>query len=614
MYFRIKKSPSGETLQLLESYRNSEGASRNRVVVSLGSMNLRLSGKEKRELAKHIESRLKGQNVFFESENRRVNELADIIVKRVEREGRWSPLQYVNHKKQDVLNGVIRSGISHRNSTTLGPELLCIHAWNRLKMDQFLRCLKFNSAQVRSACALLVSRVISPGSELGIQRFLNTSSLPDLLDHSFDGRGELERFYRVGDKLLKHSDDIELHLRQEIRSELNLERTYLLYDLTNTHFEGICAGNPKALRGNNKQKRNDCPQITAGLCFDEHGFVLFHKIFPGNTNDSATLKEMLLEMEKCSEEQNLLSASIPATVILDGGIATEENLDLLMKSGFQYLVNRTRKHRVNYESDFKRKDDFKKIKTNSGGTCVYAKKIRREKNTIVLCYSEKRAGKEHGIMSKIEEKFLENLKALRERISKGRLKKSDKILKAIGRLHEKYSRAAKYYEISLLESGNIQWDRKSEQYEKAGVLEGCYVLETNVPDMTEEQLWRRYITLTTAENGFRILKSNLGLRPNFHHNESRVDGHVFITILAYQLLRFITWQLEYAGETRSWPLLKQLLSTHTYTTVDTPTTEGFVYRDRKPGTAESCQKEIYNLLNIDYANLPVKQSILPSIL
>ena len=118
------------------------------------------------------------------------------------------------------------------------------------------------------------------------------------------------------------------------------------------------------------------------------------------------------------------------------------------------------------------------------------------------------------------------------------------------------------------------------------------------------------MTLTRAEDGFKALKSDLGLRPNHHQIEGRVEGHVFITILAYQLLRFIQYTFEQHGDTRSWQSIKRVLQTHTYATLIVPTGHGQVYRLRKAGLPEQSHKQIYNLFGIQWQKLPVKKSMI----
>jgi len=171
----------------------------------------------------------------------------------------------------------------------------------------------------------------------------------------------------------------------------------------------------------------------------------------------------------------------------------------------------------------------------------------------------------------------------------------------------------RYYEVSLTEeAGTLQvtWTQDEAQMQQATDLFGCYVLRTDERTLSEHQLWQLYISLTRAEDGFRALKSNLGLRPNPHQKEERVDAHVFICVLAYHLLRNILWTLEQRGEYRSWETLKRVLRTHCYTTILMPTNKGQTHRIRKAGQPEECQKEIYRKLGIEWRGLPCTRSVI----
>ena len=116
--------------------------------------------------------------------------------------------------------------------------------------------------------------------------------------------------------------------------------------------------------------------------------------------------------------------------------------------------------------------------------------------------------------------------------------------------------------------------------------------------------------LTKAEDGFRALKGHLGMRPNFHQLEHRVDGHIFISILAYQLMRFICYRLELRGDHRNWLTLRQILQSHCYATIDLPTANGTTWRLRQPGHPEPIHQQIYKTLEIDWKSLPKTKILL----
>jgi transposase len=630
MFFRTKKSPSGKTLQLTESYRNAQGQCRQRVVTSLGSVTI-----DKDDLvliAKAVEARLHNQSLLFEHEySETVQRWIDRIVKKVDREGRWRKnvlIQNVVRKQQGatdpadgsqtIIDGVILEKVCQADSVILGPCLVGLNAWQQLRLPQSLRDLGFNPSQIDAAAASVISRLVFPCSEHQLLEWLPRTALPELLGTDMTC-GSKDRFYRVSDKLLKHQAMIEKHLRDHQKTLFNLDRTILLYDLTNTYFEGAAEANEQAKRGKSKHKRNDCPQIVIGMVFDRYGFELTHQIFEGNKTDSKTLLQMIETLQKQLEHESLFETPL---VIVDAGVATKKNLTLLRKKGFDYLVNDSRRSRARYREVFTNEDGFTAIASRAPQQKVLVKRIEDPEWTsesetdspdlLVLCKSSGRLDKEQAIYSKIETKFLADIDKLKTRIDAGRLKVEAKIQNAIGRLRERYSRAARFYSIELSGSKDagfsLSWSRQDQRYDEAQSLFGCYVLRCCREGLSADDLWHLYMTLSRAEDGFRCLKSHLGLRPNYHQLPERVNGHVFITVLAYHLHQYIMHQLREQGNAHNWHTVRCILETHMLSTTILPTSTGQLHRIRKAGIPDASQNAIYQKLKIPLSDLPVTKS------
>ena len=211
------------------------------------------------------------------------------------------------------------------------------------------------------------------------------------------------------------------------------------------------------------------------------------------------------------------------------------------------------------------------------------------------------------MFSKAEERFLQQAQKLDIRLKNRRLTDTKKIHQAIGRLKAQNSRVQRFYTIELRDEDNPQdgllFESKDHELAQHRELFGCYVLRTDHEDFTPEELWSVYISLTQAEEGFRALKTDLGLRPNFHQIEGRVDGHIFITVIAFHLWKWIRHKLDCDGDTRDWVTVRCLLRTHCYATLIIPCADGEVYHIRKPGRPESQQREIYRLFGINTSNL-----------
>lgn len=629
MFFREKKTPSGTALQLIEAYRDDEGRPRQRVVASLGAAPIEAA--ERARIAAAVEKRLRGGEELFEWDYApATRQWIDRIVRQIDARGRWRPLAEGSPGEPGAerLDGVAVEDIEHEQATALGPSLAAWQAWRDLKLDACLADLGFNEAQRQAAAATVLNRLVEPVSENALVSWLPGSSLPELLGETLLS-AKRDRFYRAGDLLFARRRPIEAHLRQRQRALHAPARTLFLYDLTNTYFEGTAADNPKARRGKSKHKRHDCPQVVVGMVFDDQGFPLAHETFPGNRTDPPTLPAMLATLQGLVEEEADLFAQAKPTVVVDGGLATEANLALLRREGFGYFVNESRKARGDYAERFDEEEGFAPLPRRPEQSEVLVKAIDdpnaeagSEPDQLVLCKSAGRREKELAIRSNAERRLREDLEKLRRRIAAGHLKDPQKIQTKIGRLQERHCRVARFYEISFQFDPapqeppdgvpSLVWREKEDRCEKEERLLGCYVLRTNRHGLDAETIWRTYITLTQAEEGFRTLKSHLGLRPVRHHLEWRTDAHVFVTVVAYHLLAHIRHKLERAGDRRDWTTIKRILRTHAYATILVPSENRGLLRLRKAGRPDHAQRAIYRALGVNWRHLPATKEYVPT--
>lgn len=288
MFFRLKQTKSGQVLKLIESYRDQSSTPCHRPVASLGDAPIdKWSWKR---IAKTVEDRLYGrEDLITRDLSDTEQQWADRIVRQVESEGRWTAASQAE-QTGSVIDGVLAEEVSHTATAALSPILVGWQAWKKLGMPELLEALGFNRAQCNAAAISVLNQLIDPVSEHSLLDWYRQTSLPELMGNRLRGAGD-DRFYRISDKLLEQKKAIANHLCQRQRSQFNLQRTVLLYDLTNTHFEGVCKGNPKAKRDMNKPKRYDCPQVVVGMLFDQFGFEMAHKVFEGSMNDGKSLVE-----------------------------------------------------------------------------------------------------------------------------------------------------------------------------------------------------------------------------------------------------------------------------------------------------------------------------------
>lgn len=627
MFFRLKSTKSGKVLKLLESFRDCEGVPRHRTVVSLGTPSIDKS--QYKRIAYLIEKHFYNKtmdDLIYESElTPEDRNFSSQAIRKIESENRWIPVRSESSDtSKPVKIQIEEESINHETNSELGPVLVCKKAWDDLKIETILKENGISPNRIQSSMISVINRLVDPVSENRLIEWYRSTALGDIIKDPLTGAGT-DRFYRASDDLVKAHTKIEKSLRKETHKLHSPNRTIILYDLTNSHFEGVCSNNTMAKRGRNKQKRNDCPQIVIGMLFDQSGFELGHKMFSGNQSDSKSLPKMINTMKDIVVND---SDSHTPLVVMDSGMSSEDNLAQLRNNTLFYLVNDKRPSRERYGEYFINKDGFELIPDRDKKSDVNVKLLEETnyevnedgssgseyKEKLLLCISKGRAQKESAIIDSADKKLLEELKAYQHKIqTQKKLISQKEIDKNIGKIQAKHSRVQRFYAIaSNYKTRKFEWKLNKDKFKVHKDLSGCYVLRTNSTEIKKEEIWQTYISLTTAEKGFKTLKGNLGLRPNFHQNTDRVNGHVFITILAYILLRHITIQLEKENDFRDWESIRRVLKTHAYATIIFKTVSGNMHRIRKAGIPSEDQKTIYSILGINWKKLPKTNIVIKS--
>jgi len=594
--------------RLMESYRTENGP-RQRTVLNLGKLSIDKS--LWKALADRIEAVVSGQQSLYplsEEIETLAQHYAQVLIR-----NRISKAASVEKPVKPVYESVDLNSISTSRVRTIGAEHVGYSMFRELQMDKCLSENGFTEDQIKLAAVSVVGKLTSPGSERHTRRWaLHVSGLCELMgmDTRLLSNNSL---YRTSDRLLTIKDNIEKHLNQRERNLFSLEETILLYDLTNTYFEGSAKDNPKAKRGRSKEKRNDCPLLTLGMVLDDQGFPKLSKLLPGNVSEGETLLDMIRTLQEEEVRMGLKSVTEikqrGITVILDAGISREENLHLLKSNGYDYIVVARNKPVSLSDID---PDHLTTIKY-TGEEKVEAALIEIEDENILYCKSSKRLVKEHAMQVQYQNRFESDLKLIKASLSKkGGIKRYEKVIERIGRLKERYSPIARFFSINLKqEAGRVtsmtwKYHRANAEKEK---FSGSYFLRSSRKDLDEKKLWETYMMLTKVEAGFRCLKDELKLRPVFHQKEKRADGHMFITILAYHLLNSIRVRLESAGIKMRWKDIRTFLSTHVLVTTSLTTEGKKRINIRQCSDPEPFHREIYRALGIRITPLNMKRII-----
>jgi transposase len=414
----------------------------------------------------------------------------------------------------------------------------------------------------------------------------------------------LRRFYEIADELLLHKDALERHFEDVECKFHGYSSTIALYDLTNVYMEGQAKWNPKAKFGVSKEKRNDCRLVTLGLVMNEHGFLHRTSILPGNASEPRTLEGMIKSL---SVHQSL----VRPTIVLDAGIATEANLTWLRENKYSYVVSaRQDAPSMELESDLVPVGDIHDLVK-----AALIKSPDDSEEKWLYCESEAKAATASQMKQAFRARFEDALKKISAGLvkPKGR-KKYQKVLERIGRLKEKHRQISGCYEVNVVASDDgmiatsIEW--KAIEEKLADKLTGNYFLRTNLTHLGPKDLWQLYNSLRGVEDAFRFMKSSLGLRPVYHQLERRVDGHLWITVMAYHLIQQCLYQLKQQKIQYEWRTVRKIMRSRVRVTTQAKMEDGKTLYLRSSTKAEGEQPGLYRALGISPQILGTRKTVL----
>ena len=595
--------------RLVESYRSPQGKPRQRVILSLG----RLDGvpKEKlKALADRIECLLSGQRqIFTHHPDHQLDPLAQQFYREILQKGgdRTPMVPEPDPGEPCDYAHIDLNSLEHEDVREIGAAWMCKQVLEQTGIADRLTADGVTGNALEQAMIGWISRLVYPRSEHATANWLaSRSGVCELFGQR---ASHITRFhlYQGSLRLYARKEQIETHLAGYSRTLFDLQDKILLYDLSNTYFEGRMDASDRARHGRSKEKRSDARLISLAMVVDPWGFPKYSRFYDGNVSEPTTLGDLLDELDG---KVNPDKAARPV-VVIDAGLASADNLRLLSQRGYDYLCV-SRSALAGYQVD---PGDTTRL-TNRRGQSIGIKDLACDvasKDRIFYVRSQAKARKETAMKDKLTERFLGDLAAARSALDKPRgTKRTVKVHERIGRIKEKHARVAKDYEITYTydPTGDVvrdlHWVHKPSR-PSAG--EGVYFLRTSIRDLSEEWIWQTYTTLTQIEATFRILKSDLSLRPVYHQTDQNIEAHLFLGILAYHIVAIITHKLAQAGITHRWPKIVEIMDSQkilTTTFTDQSGQRRYIRQCSRP-TAEA--RQIYDALGLKYQPFTRKKGV-----
>jgi hypothetical protein len=372
---------------------------------------------------------------------------------------------------------------------------------------------------VRLAITHIISRAVFPASELKTTRWIQENSAVCELTNFPIGKITKDRLYNISKRLYSHKDELETYLSHRTNELFDVDDKIILYDLTNTYFEGEKRGSKLARHGRSKERRSDAKLVVLALVINTFGFIKYSSVFQGNISEPSTLEAIIKDLRKKTS-----TTAEKALVVIDA----KDNLAIICSLGYDYLcVTRTQLKYYKIVTDIPSLtvEDNRKQKIRLQRV-MPAKSDENQTDYYLMVESAAKKMKETSMNDRFHDAYLKGLSAISGSLSKKRgVKKEEKVHQKVGRLIQKYPSIHKHYLIDyqtedvLTKKGKFKqrnvvsmtWKLKPEV--EINARSGIYFLRTSLKKDDIQILWDSYNAIRDIEYAFRVLKTDLQMRP-----------------------------------------------------------------------------------------------------
>jgi len=630
----MRKNPETKELsgyyRLLESYRNHNGQACHRTMLSAGFLD-ELSADQLNAIQKILTAKVAnlGNQLF---ELRYSDDL--VVLDYVERFfNRMVVEKRIDVPKDEATPKATRHGkdyqridinsIRNKGVREIGAEWLSYQAIGQLRIASFLEQQGWDDSDIRLALTHIISRAVYPASELKTTNWIKENSAVCEITGFDIEKVTKDQLYRISTKLYNEKEALEQYLSFRTNELFDIEDRIMLYDLTNTYFEGRKTGSALAKFGRSKEKRSDAKLVVLALVVNPEGFIKYSAILQGNMSDPATLESMIENLRVKTS-----SSAKKALIVMDAGIATEDNLKMVKAKGYDYLCV-TRSSLKNYKVEA---DASTVTVTDNKKQKIELCPVKSDKNTdyYLKVESHTKELKERSMNDQFRQRFEDGLQTIAESLTKkGGVKQADKVYERIGRLKGKYPSIQRYFDIEVVveqqpESKRKRKDENNPPEQKQIVTainwsikkdvdinarSGVYFLRTSIEGQSEAMVWQFYNTIREIEATFRVLKTDLDLRPIYHKKDESTMAHLHLGLLAYWVVNTIRHQLKKENIHSSWNEIVRVMNTQKAVTTLAQNDKDEVIQIRRCTEPNQKVQKLYDALKYKYAPFVKKKSV-----
>ena len=636
MYFKVSMRTNPKTdlysgyYRLVESYRNYRDMVCHRTILNAGYLD-ELNTDQLNLIQKILTAKVSNcDKPLFDlpyTDDKTVIGYVEEFYNRMVAEKRIDVLLEKQEKKSSKNGKDIQSidinSIRNKDVREIGAEWLSYQAMGQLQIAPFLEHQGWEEDDIKLAQSHIISRAVYPASELETTRWIKeNSSVCEVTGYDIE-KITKDGLYNISKKLYAEKEALEQHLSVRTNELFDIEDKIMLYDLTNTYFEGRKQGSKLARYGRSKEKRSDAKLVVLGLVVNPEGFIKYSSILEGNIADSRTLEGMIDKLRVKTS-----ASAKKALIVIDAGIATDANLAMIKEKGYDYLcVSRSSLKNYNIEAGV-----AAVTVTDNKNQKINLCRVKSARNTdyYLKVESGSKELKERSMNEQFRTRFETGLQKIADSLTrKGGVKQEDKVYERIGRLKQKYPSIGRYFDITVEVKDDVETKRKKKGDEaskekkkiatsikwaiKEGVdinaRSGVYFLRTSVEANLETILWQSYNTIREIEATFRVLKTDLDLRPIYHQKDESTMAHLHLGLMAYWVVNTVRHQLKKEGIHSGWREVVRTMNTQKAVTTLAQNVYDEVILIRRCSEPNQNVRMLYDALKYKYAPFVKKKSV-----
>ena len=594
--------------RLCESYRDAKtGRPRQKVVMGLGELPGMNSKEDLKELSRLLSALIK-DGEYLISDNEALREKSIELYARYKREKADEAQSQKESeelqtecalKEKERLQDVVAvkwKTLKTLNARSVGAEHVCKAMAEELGMESILRSAGMTPEAARLGVLQTVARAVYPASELKTVSYLRENSALCELFGIDPNSITKDKLYKSAQALYAVHTEVEDALHRKVCSLFDFDERILLFDLTNTYFEGRMTDSDLCKFGNSKEKRYDARLVVLAAVVNREGMLVRTKIYEGNRQDVTTLEEVIGSLS----DNPVTMAGAKKLVVIDAGFSSADNLKWLRDNGYDYItVMRSR------GIDFKESGEVRTVLDSRKQELKIQKvEIKDVTDTVVMVESATKAETQKSMLEQQCQRYEDGLQAVRRGIEGKGTKKRDKVNLRLGRLKEKYPSAAAMYDVSFTYDEkqsvalSIEWKTNADKAEETKRIRGKYLLQTTLDENDPENVWEFYNVIRQVEETFKTLKSDLDIRPVFHKKDAGTKAHLNLAVMAYWLVSTIRYRLKRHGINSRWEEILRILSAQQRVTVDIEKANGHHLRTRSTTEPEEKAAQIFQALGL----------------